>query len=101
MNSIIQHYYSITKGGSCASKEDLDASITEAIKKYREKNNVLSEKLNKIPNTTMSRYVKLIISIFDYNIHQKVSNKTASQLAAEFSLRLTISYLMVLLTTPL
>ena len=57
------------------------------------------ERKKYIPDTTMNKYVKNIMSIYDFNVQEKVSNKTESRSTAEFSVRSTIAYMMVVLTT--
>ena len=99
INRIINHFKDITDGGRCSSSDDLESSITEAIQKDLAANNCYSKKRESIPETTMNRYVKGIMSIYEYNIQERVSNKTESRSAAEFSVRSTISYMMVVLTT--
>lgn len=99
LNKIIDHYKDVTNGGCCSSSETLESSITEAIQKALAKENTYMERKKYIPDTTMNRYVKNIMSIYDFNVQEKVSNKTESRSTAEFSVRSTIAYMMVVLTT--
>ena len=83
---IIDHYKDITEGGCCSSSDDLEATITKAIQNDLASNNGPTFKKTSIPETTMNRYVKGIMSIYEYNIQEKVSNKTESRAAAEFKI---------------
>jgi hypothetical protein len=52
-----------------------------------------------IPDTTICRYVDSVVGIPKFNMMNTVSNKTESHRAAEWSIRSTISYILVVLTS--
>ena len=52
-----------------------------------------------VPETTLRRYVNEVITELDFNMFTSVSNKTESRAVAEYSIRSTISFLLVVLTT--
>ena len=96
---LVEQYHTKTTGGNSISKTSLSTNINDLIRKEFENNNNKEYSSEVVPETTMRKYVNKIQSIPELNIMQSVSNKTESRAAAEFSIRSTICYLLVVLTT--
>jgi hypothetical protein len=94
-----EDYYRRTAGGATVSKKVLAHELNILIidtyqKKHKEK---LPNEI--IPYSTLRRYVDMVVGVPEFNMMKKVSNKTESRHSAEWSVRSTISYLMVVLCT--
>ena len=70
-----------------------------AIRKQYLTNNNKEYESEVIPELTLRKYINTIQSVPEMNVMNSVSNKTESKAAAEFSIRSTICYLLVVLTT--
>ena len=58
-----------------------------------------NKKKETVPDTSMTRIVNEVMALKKFNIMGSVSNKTESRAASEYSVRSTVSYMMVVLTT--
>ena len=99
LNSIIRHIHSTTQGGNTVSRRNIQEAIEKEIKKVWSVHREERYRYTHVPTSTMNRYVHMIMSNPVFNIQSVVSNKTESRSAAEWSIRSTISYLMVVLAT--
>ena len=88
-----------TDGGSSMSKDELKKTLSEKLIEDREKTTGDKYKHDTVPESTLQRYVNEVISLYDFNMFNTVANKTESRSVAEFSIRSTISFLLVVLTT--
>ena len=87
-----------TDGGCSMSKDELKKTLSEKIIKDREKSTGDKYKHDLVPESTLRHYVNEVISLYDFNMFNSVSNKTESRSVTEFSIRSTVSFLLVVLT---
>ena len=99
LNELSQSMHKLTEGGRAMSKDDLKNELSVSIISEREKATGNKYTHDVVPETTLRRYVNEVITEIDFNIFGSVSNKTESRSVAEFSIRSTISFLLVLLTS--
>ena len=88
-----------TEGGCSMSKDELKKTLSEKLIEDRERTTGEKYKHDSVPESTLRRYVNEVISLYDFNVFNSVSNKTESRSVSEFSIRSTISFLLVVLTT--
>ena len=92
-------YGTETVGGATLSKTDLKKELEVLIKEDRERETSHTYPHKTIPTTTMKRYINTVTAEEELNIFKSVGNKSESRCTAEYSIRSTIAYLMVVLTT--
>ena len=99
VQAIINQIHSSTQGGNTVSRRDIQDAIQSEIKKRWSENSDERYRFSHVPTSTMNRYVHKIMSNPKFNIQTAVSNKTESRSAAEWSVRSTISYALVVLAS--
>ena len=98
-SKLTSKFHKVTEGGCAMSKDELRNELSERLVSDTETRTGVKYKHDTVPETTLRRYVNDVISHFDFNIFTSVSNKTESRYVSEFSIRSTISFLLVVLTT--
>ena len=101
LNKLRDKYATQTIGGAAMGKSELKKELEILIKEDRELYTKHTYPHKEIPSSTMKRYIGAVTAEEDLNIHTCVSNKSESRSIAEYSIRSTITYLMVVLTTHL
>ena len=96
---LIRHIEAKTNGGLALSTSELRNEIEEAIISSFKKRNDLVLLPSSFPEHTLNTYVSMIKSQDIFNIYGSVSNKTESRSIAEWSIRSTLSYTMIVGTT--
>ena len=96
---LIDDYKVRTDGGKAMSKTALSNKINYLIKKEWEEMYGEKYKGQVVPEATLRKYVDSVYGLEKFNTYSTVSNKTESRMAAEFSIRSTLSYMMVVLST--
>ena len=99
LDSIIENIRHSSDGGKSMDRSRIQETVCKEIKKNWSENHASRYKHDQIPETTMKRYIHRIMSHPSFNIQTSVSNKTESRSSAEWSIRSTISYLVVVLAT--
>ena len=99
LDEVIKDIHCSSEGGKSVHRSRIQATVTKEIKKNWSEHHSSRYKYDQIPTTTMSRYIHRIMSHPSFNIQTTVSNKTESRSSAEWSIRSTISYLVVVLAT--
>ena len=99
LTDLTKSFHDRTDGGAAISKKELKTTLCKHIIKDREATTKETYKHDTVPETTLRRYVNDIVSQFDFNIFNNVSNKSESRAVSEYSVRSTISYCLAVLTT--
>ena len=99
LNTIISTIHATTEGGNCLDRSVISQTVEKEIKEVWTANNDERYRHQTIPGSTMRRYIHRIMSHPTLNLQKSVSNKTESHSSAEWSIRSTISYLCVVLST--
>ena len=99
LNHIIGDIHETTDGGKSLNRTCIQETITKEIKNNWSVHHDVRYRYNIVPTSTMNRYVHKIMCHPSFNIQTAVSNKTESRSSAEWSVRSTVSYLMVVLAT--
>ena len=99
VDMLIDEYHKKTVGGAAHSKRHLSSNLNALIRKEYEAKTGKQYTSEVIPEATMRKYINKVQSIPEFNVMENVSNKTESRAAAEFSIRSTICYLLVVLCT--
>ena len=99
LTQMVKKYEEDGDGGHASSRLNLETTINEKVKSdWLDYNNIRAKKVD-LPVTSMNRIVNKVMALKAFNILNNVSNKTQSRYAAEYSVRSTIAYMMVVLTT--
>ena len=98
-NALKAKYGVETVGGAAVSKIALRKELDQLIRNDYEEEKKMTYPHRTIPLETMQRYVNSITASEEFNIHRSVATKTESRAIAEFSIRSTITYLLVVMTT--
>ena len=96
---IVSKHKTATDGGCASSRPELELDIKDEINKEISEKPGIQLKKHHIPQASMSRTVNRVMALQSFNVMDNVSNKTESRTAAEFSVRSTIAYMMVVLST--
>ena len=96
---MVDTYHKKNDGGLASSRNNLENSVNTIVKDDWNNNPNKKNKRDDLPVTSMSRIVNRVMALEKFNIMNKVSNKTQSRCAAEFSVRSTIAYMMTVVTT--
>ena len=99
LNSMLTNIKTKTDGGHSMDRSTIQSDIENKIKLNWSENNETRYRHNTIPPTTMKRYIHRIMSHPSLNIQTAVSNKTESRSSAEWSIRSTVSYAVVVMAT--
>ena len=99
LNHIIGDIHQTTGGGQSINRTCIQQTVQSEIKNNWSVHHDVRYRYNTIPTSTMNRYMHKIMSHPSFNIQTAVSNKTESRSSAEWSVRSTISYLLVVLAT--
>ena len=100
LTQMVKEYEIDGDGGHASSRLNLETTINEKVKSdwLDDCCGVRHKKID-LPDTSMNRIVNKVMALKAFNIMNNVSNKTQSRTAAEFSVRSTVAYMMVVLTT--
>ena len=99
LTAMVKEYEKVGDGGLASSRANLEDSINKKVKTDWLDCDTVRQKKDDLPSTSMNRMVNKVMALKAFNILTNVSNKTKSRTAAEFSVRSTVSYMMVVLTT--
>ena len=98
-NTLILEIQTKSRGGVAYSISELRKEVEQRIRHLF----TLKKKLHllpfKIPECTLNVYVNMIKCQSIFNLHNSVGNKTESRHVAEWSIRSTLAYTMVVATT--
>ena len=83
------------KGGQAMSSEDIKEKLDSYIFKIYSMNGKINKLPTKIPEYTLNAFVSTIKAQCIFNIYDAVGNKTESRAIAEWSLRSTLAYTMI------
>jgi hypothetical protein len=97
-SGMVSEYNDTNVGGLAASRDHLETSINTCIKRDVSEKNIIQQRKDNLPTTSISRICNRVMARKNFNIHAKVSNKTESRATAEYSVRSTISYMLVVVT---
>ena len=81
------------------SKTALRDKLDTLIREEWRKQNGTDYPSEYIPESTLRKYINDVHTLQAFNSHTSVSNKTESRFASEFSIRSTISFMLVVLST--
>ena len=95
---MVDEYNNTNVGGLASSRDHLETSVNTCVQTDVLERGSIQQRKDDLPTTSMSRICNRVMAIENFNIMSKVSNKTESRAAAEFSVRSTISYMMVVVT---
>ena len=98
IDDLVDEYHKSTEGDCASSRVELESSIKDKIIEELDTLPGIHVKKDHVPSTSMQRTVDKVMALHKFNIMDTVSNKTESRSAAEFSIRSTISYMMVVLS---
>ena len=99
IDSLVEKYCEQNQGGRSSSRVNLEESITDKLKQDWLDFDGYRHRKDTVPATSMNRIVNRVMALEEFNIFNSVSNKTESRAAAEFSVRSTVSYMLVVVTT--
>ena len=83
------------RGGGAMSSEEIKAKLEQHIFKISTMTGKIHSLPTKIPDYTLNSFVSAIKAQCIFNIYDTVGNKTESRAIAEWSLRSTLSYAMI------
>ena len=96
---LLENYRESHVGGLSGSRSDMKETLSSVIKKdWTERHNLPYSRC-KVPEATLRKYVNEVVMLPDFNVMNRVSNKTEARYTAEYSIRSTICFLMIVLTT--
>ena len=99
INSLVNGYAKSTDGGCAKSRLNLEQNVNKSAKEESDIRSGSKRKFESLPISSMNRVVNRVMGLHKFNIMNKVSNKTQSHSAAEFSVHSTIAYLLVVLSS--
>ena len=97
--NLIQTLKTKTTGGVAYSISEIRREIVNEIRKVYRKKHLLHQLPATIPESTLNAYVSKIKSQNIFNVFRTISNKTESRSVAEWSMRSTLCYTMVVAAT--
>ena len=97
--NLIQTLKTKTTGGVAYSISEIRREIVNEIRKVYKKRHLLHQLPATIPESTLNAYVSKIKSQNIFNVFSTISNKTESRSVAEWSMRSTLCYTMVVAAT--
>jgi hypothetical protein len=95
---MVDGYHKTNQGGLSSSRLNLESSINSYIKDDVLVSRKLTQRKDDIPSSSMLRICNRVMALPEFKIMKSVSNKTESRSTAEYSVRSTISYMMVVAT---
>jgi hypothetical protein len=99
IDSLVDKYSTQNQGGCSSSRINLEDSIRDKVKQDWLDFDGYRHRKDTIPSTSLNRIVNRVMALEEFNILHSVSNKTESRAAAEFSVRSSVSYMLVVVTT--
>ena len=98
-DSVVDEFSLALQGGKAMSKGALSKKLENLIREEWKKQHGTEYPYEYIPESTLRKYINDVHTLHAFNYHTSVLNKTESRFASEFSIRSTISFMLVVLST--